>query len=103
MTRPIIIEEITIPATAAEADLPTFQQITDLRNVIIADFLGDATVTDTVEEMLSSIINQTYERNRLFVVRDDGAIVAHAWLFWAVEPGTRVSWIEVNVHPSHRN
>lgn len=102
MNTPIAIEEIAIPATVAEADLPTFQQITDLRNVIVAEYLDDVMATDRVEELLSSIMNQTYERNRLFVVRHEGSMVAHAWLSWAVEPGTRVSWIEVNVHPDHR-
>ncbi len=103
MSTPIAIEEIPIPATAAEADLPTFQRITDLRNEIVAEYLGDANVTSTVEELLSGIVNQTYERNRLFVVRHEDAVVASAWLAWAVEPDTRVSWIEVNVHPDHRN
>jgi GNAT superfamily N-acetyltransferase/RimJ/RimL family protein N-acetyltransferase len=103
MSQPIPIEEVTIPATAAGADLATFQQVTDLRNSIVAEFLGDATDANTVEEVLSGLVNQTYERNRLFVVRHEGAIVASAWLAWAVEPDTRVSWIEVNVHPDHRN
>jgi alpha-mannosidase len=80
MTASIPIEEIAIPATAAEADLAVFQQLTDLRNLIVTEFLGDATTTETVEEMLASVINQTYERNRLFVVRHEGSIVASAWL-----------------------
>jgi len=39
---------------------------------------------------------------RVFVARVDGTIVGNAYLEWETDPGTRVSWLDLEVLPDYR-
>ncbi len=97
----LTVEEIAIPQTVADADRDTFQTLIDIRNALFRSHLGDTSDPTRVEELLTGITNQTYQKLRLFAVRQDAALVAYGFLGWSVEPDTRVTWIDYAIHPDH--
>ena len=99
----ITVEELPIPDSLAAVESDDHLAIVDIRNAITREYMGDNADHMTVGEFYAGLVDQTYERNRAFIVRDGGAPIAYGIIYWSTEPGTRVSWLEVNVHPDHRN
>jgi GNAT superfamily N-acetyltransferase len=96
------IEELSIPSSldgAVGDDLrATFLVSTQVRS----DILGPADGTVIAEDEFPRLVDQTYDRVRVFVARVDGAIVGNAFLEWSIDPGTRVSWLDLEVLPAYR-
>jgi hypothetical protein len=97
----LVVEEIIIPESVEAADRDTFQPIIDIRNAMFRDHLGEAADPTALDELLVGIIDQTYQRLRLFAVLLDGSIVAYGFLVWSTEPDTRVTWLDPAFHPDH--
>jgi GNAT superfamily N-acetyltransferase len=103
MTVPFTIEELTIPESLDAPLSDDVHGVVAIGNAIAIEYYGDAADTTTPAEFLAGLVDQTYERNRIFLARSGGRPVAFAGIFWSVEPDTRITWLDVNVHPDHRN
>ena len=99
----ITVEELPIPDSLAAVDGDDFLAIVDICNAVAREYMGEKTDPTTIDEFYAGLVDQTYERNRAFIVRHAGRPIAHAFIFWSTEPDTRVSWLDVNVDPGHRN
>jgi GNAT superfamily N-acetyltransferase len=98
----IAIEELSIPASLDAPEADDFRAANELRNIIGSEALGPEAGSHTPEETLTYIQEQQYERKRWFVARLAGQIVAYALPHWSVDPGTRITWLDVAVHPAWR-
>ncbi len=97
----LTIEEIDVPESVETADRASFQPLIDIRNAMFRAHLGDAADPTALDELLVGITDRTYQRIRLFAVRQDGEIVAYGFLVWSTEPDTRVTWLDPAFHPDH--
>jgi GNAT superfamily N-acetyltransferase len=103
MTGLVAVEELAIPGSLDDMRGADFQAIVGVRNAIIREYMGEVADTTSVDEFFAGMMDQTDERNRMFIARHNDVPIAYAMLFWSVEPDTRVSWLDVNVHPDHRS
>jgi GNAT superfamily N-acetyltransferase len=103
MSTELVIDDVKIPETLDAPEAADLLTIVDIYNLVNSTILGEAAGTITPEELLASIKGQEYERIRLFVARKNDTVVAIALLSWSLEPGTRVSWLDVRVRPEWRN
>ncbi len=102
MTSAITIEEIAIPGSLDDPGALNFVRLVDVRNAIEAHPIGKPVMNLSVGEMLPSLLDQTYDRKRLFAARLDGEIVGQVILAWATDAAS-VSWIRGGVLPECRN
>ena len=102
MRSTVTIEEISIPESLDGTGADDFRIAVAIRNAIAVAALGPAAGTDTPEEVLPFIQDQQHDHKRLFVARDAGDIVAFAVMAWAVDPETRVTWLETGVRPDRQ-
>jgi GNAT superfamily N-acetyltransferase len=102
MTTDITIDEIPLPESLDGPGADDFRTAVAIRNAIAVAALGPAAGTDTPEEVLPSLHDQQHDHKRLFVARDAGDVVAFAIMVWAVDPETRVTWMETGVRPDRQ-
>jgi len=103
MASPITVEEIAIPDTLDGPGADDFRAAIEIRNRASQLVFGEAAGTNTPEELLPSLQEQTYDRKLPIVARWHGEIVGMALIVWSVEPDTRVTWVEAAVDPAWRN
>jgi GNAT superfamily N-acetyltransferase len=97
-----IIEELAIPASLDNPQADDFRTVNAIRNAVASEVLGAVAGTTEPEEVLPYLRDQQHEHKRLYVVRQDGEIVAYAVMAWSVEPETRITWLETGVRPNRR-
>ena len=102
MTSPVNIDEIPIPESLTSLGADDFRAAIAVRNAAGSYVFGQAAATNTPEEMLPALQEQTYDRKLPLVARKDGQIVGIALLVWSVEPDTRITWLDAAVHPEWR-
>jgi len=98
----ITIEELIIPESLDTPEADAFREAVAVRNAVAGEVLGPAAGSNTPEEMHPYLLDQQHERKVPYIVRKDGEIVATGMVVWSVEPETRVTWLDVGVHPDHR-
>lgn len=103
MGKSVTIHELTLPETLDSPGADDFRAAIDVHNAVAMEVMGKAAATSTPEEFLPSLQEQTYDHKRVFVAKQNGDVTATAFLMWSVEPDTRVTWVEVGVHPDWRN
>jgi GNAT superfamily N-acetyltransferase len=102
MIAPITIDEIPIPESLDGPGADDFRAATAIRTAIAVAALGPAAGTDTPDEILPYLQDQQHEHKRLFVARHAGEVVAFAIMVWAVDPETRITWLETGVRPDRQ-
>ncbi|SDO92105.1 Acetyltransferase (GNAT) domain-containing protein [Nakamurella panacisegetis] len=97
----ITVEELAIPAALDGPDAADFIESVAVSSAVEVDAYGTPEMAITADELLPSYRNQQYEPKRLFVIRQDGRIVARGVYHWVTgEPD--VAWTDVRVLPEHR-
>ena len=102
MTVPVEIEELPLPDSIEAIRSPDYEAVLDIRNVVVREYMGEAGAAATFDEFYSGLVDHTYERKRLFVIRDGGVPVAFGITYIWVEPDSKTAWLDVYVHPRHR-
>lgn len=102
MPSPITIEEIAIPEALDGPGADDFRAAIAVRNHTNCLVFGEAAGSNTPEEFLPSLQEQTYDRKLPLVARWDGEIVGMALIVWSVAPDTRVTWFDAAVDPAWR-
>jgi GNAT superfamily N-acetyltransferase len=97
-----IVEELAIPATLEGAAGDDLRAAFHVSTVVRSEIVGPADGTVVAEDEFPRLVDQTYDRVRVFVARVDGTIVGNAFLEWSTDPGTRVSWLDLEVLPAYR-
>jgi GNAT superfamily N-acetyltransferase len=98
----LVVEELIIPATLDGAAGDDLRAACLVSTVVRSEIVGPADGTVVAEDEFPRLIDQAYDRVRIFVARVDGAIVGNAYLEWSTDPGTRVSWLDLEVLPEYR-
>lgn len=95
------IDEMRIPEALTGEGAADFIEMTEVRNAVEADAVGNRDLAYTPAELLPVWHNEDEER-RLFVARAGGRIVARGT--YEVQSGTDVAsaWLSVEVLPEHR-
>ena len=99
----IAIDVLAIPESLDGPCADDFRTFASIRNTVASEYMGEAAATATPDELLPSLQEQTWDHKKLYAARRDGEIVAIAVVVWSVEPETRVTWVDVEVHPDWRN
>jgi GNAT superfamily N-acetyltransferase len=99
----IAIDVLAIPESLDGPGADDFRTFASIRNTVASEYMGEAAATATPDELLPSLQEQTWDHKKLYAARRDGEIVAIAVVVWSVEPETRVTWVDVEVHPDWRN
>jgi GNAT superfamily N-acetyltransferase len=102
MPTPIIIDELPLPVSMDGPEGNEFRAAHELYNMVRVEGLGPAADLDTPAEMLAHMQDQQYERKHWHVARHNGQMVAFAITTWSIDPATRVTWLDVAVHPAWR-
>ncbi len=98
MTRSITIDELPIPASLDALEANDFCTANELRNTMRIEAPGPTADPGTPADMQE----QQYERKQWYVARQNRKIVAFAISTWSIDPATRVTWLDVAVHPAFR-
>src|SRR5688572_1031997 len=92
------IEEIVIPSTLGEEGGDDFIGVVAVRNAIEIAGYGTPEVSDPPEELLSQW-NDPHSPRRLFVVRNEGRVIAYASLETLAGDSPDAAWLDVRVLP----
>lgn len=102
MPTPITIDELPIPTSLDDPEAHDFRAANELRNTMLVEVLGPSADPATPAQMLDHMQDQQYERKDWHVARHNGQLVASAGASWSIDPATRVTWLDVAVHPAWR-
>ena len=96
------VDELAIPASLDGVAGDDLRAAFLVSTIVRSEIVGPADGTVTAEEEFPRLVDQTYDRVRVFVARVDGAVVGNAFLEWSTDPATRVSWLDLEVLPAYR-
>lgn len=94
------IEELPLPRRLDDETGRDFVAAVAVRNACETTAFGTPEVAFSPERLLSHW-QDPHEPRRWWVARADGGVVARALLEWQLDDADRVSWVTVQVHPSH--
>ena len=98
---PFTIDELTIPASLDAPDAAGFIEMTNVRNEIEADTVGNRDLCYEPAELLPHW-QDPYQPQTCLVARVDGHIVARAIYEAPIEEGARDAWLSIEVLPAFR-
>ncbi len=97
----VLIEEIVIPSTLGEEGGEDFIAVVAVRNAVEIAGYGTPEVADPPEDMRGQW-DDAYQPLRLFVVRDEGRVVAYANISVLAGDEPDTAWADVRVLPELR-
>lgn len=95
------IDDLTVPATLDAPDAAGFVEMTNVRNEIEADTVGNRDLCYEPAELLPHW-QDPYQPKTCLVARVDGRIVARAIYEAPIEEGSREAWLSIEVLPAFR-
>lgn len=98
---PFTIDQLVIPATIDAPDAVGFIEMTNVRNEIEADAVGNRDLCYEAAELLPNW-QDPYQPQTCLVARVDGRIVARAIYQAPIEEGSRDAWLAIEVLPTFR-
>ena len=96
----VLIEEIAIPSTLGEEGGADFIGVVAVRNAVEIAGYGTPEVADPPEELRGEW-DDPHEPKRLFVVRDEGRVVAYAVFETLAHDRPDTAWLDVRVLPDY--
>lgn len=95
----IELRPVVIPEVAGAVDTDDFARMVRVRNAVTRALKGHDDDSLTPAELLPHLQGRAYERNLVWLALLDGDVVGRALLTLPLEPGSRVAFLDILVHP----